>query len=554
MRRIIIIGIDSASFDIINPLVREGRLPNLSSLIEAGTSGPLTSTIPPVTPPAWVSFMTGKNPGKHGVFDFFGSPSNGYERPLFNSGYIKAKTIWRILTEYGYRLGVVNLPMTHPVEEINGFMIPGMQYSFDSEEKFTQPPDLIDEINECMGNYRVVYGDLESLYTPRLDRYLEEWRDIFEVRRRVILHLMATRQWDIFMPVFYAVDSIQHHFWKFYDSSHPLHDGELARKYRGVIPEFYEKIDSAIGDMLSIAGNETTVMVVSDHGVGPEKESFYLNNWLHRKGFLVFKRSLSPLRIIKFPHLFYKTLRKLSPYLVSWTVPMDHLSTLRRFIDPREALTVSSFIDWRRTKAYAANHTEQGIYINLEGREPGGIVKRGEEYDNIRDNIIKALKEIRDPQTGSLLDMKVFKKEEVYRGPYTVDAPDLLLQIKDGDCLAQKEIYHRELFSPAFKSSGTHRMEGVFILKGSGMKAGYNIEGAAIIDIAPTILYILGKPVPVDMDGRVLQDAFIGGRLEDRSVEYGPATQARTGKDDGVLDDEKTEEVRRSLRDLGYIG
>src|SRR4030067_3374011 len=154
MKKVFIIGIDSATFDIMTPMMVDGDLPNIARLVRSGTSGRLMSTVPPVTPPAWVSFMTGKNPGKHGVFDFYVPPSYGYNRPVLNSGYIKAKTIWRILSDHGLRVGVINLPMTYPPEDVKGFIIPGMQYSFNGGRGFSHPPELLQEIKRRVGDYR----------------------------------------------------------------------------------------------------------------------------------------------------------------------------------------------------------------------------------------------------------------------------------------------------------------------------------------------------------------------------------------------------------------
>lgn len=554
MNKTLIIGIDSATFDVIKPMMKEGRLPNLASIAEGGTCAPLTSTVPPVTPPAWVSFMTGKNPGKHGVFDFFGATSKGYIRPLFNSNYIKAKTLWKILSDHGMKLGVVNLPMTHPPEKINGFVVPGVQYSFDSEEGFTHPPELFEEIKSKAGDYRVIFGDLESLYTTRLDRFLEEWRDILEVRKKAFLHLMETKEWDLFMGVFYAIDSIQHHFWKFFDKSHPLYDEKLAQKYKDIIPEFYERIDEAMGEMLEKAGPDVTVMVVSDHGAGAEKDAFYLNNWLANEGLLTYKKSLAPFRKIRFPHLFYKALRRLGIPLVSWVVGLGDLPKLGKIIDPREGLVVPLFINWGKTKAYAGNHTEQGIYINLKGRETNGTVEPGEEYEILRNQIIDRLKTVKNPVTGEPIKVEVFRKEEVYSGPYVDEAPDILFNLDDGNMIAQKEIYYPGTVGRANKSSGTHRMDGIFMVKGAGIRAGHELEGANIIDAAPTLLHLLGKPVPEDMDGKVLAEAFEKGRVNDRPVDFGPPTERDHSGGDGLLGEEETEKLKKSLRDLGYFG
>ena len=207
--------------------------------------------------------------------------------------------------------------MTHPSEEINGFMIPGMQYSFDGQT-FSHPPELIQEIKERVGEYRVLYGDLESLYTNDMDKLLEEWRKIFEMRRLAIRYLMEHKEWNVFMPVFYSIDVMQHHFWKFFDKGHPQYNPELSTKYGNVIYEFYEKTDAAIGEILERVTEDTTVIVLSDHGAGPEKEAFYLNNWLYREGFLAYRGILSPLWRMRFLHVFYKALRRFGFPGMAW--------------------------------------------------------------------------------------------------------------------------------------------------------------------------------------------------------------------------------------------
>lgn len=552
MEKTLIIGLDSATLDIILPMVSEGRLPHIASLMDGGSWGNLLSTTPPVTPPAWVSFMTGKNPGKHGVFDFYVPPTYGHDRPILNSRYIKAKTIWRILSDLKYKVGVINLPMTHPPEDVNGFIIPGMQYSFDGKV-FSHPPELMDEVRENCGEYRVLYGDMESLYTNDLDKLLGEWRDICEVRRKTFLYLMDNKEWDVFMPVFYSVDVMQHHFWKFFDKKHPLYNKGLAEKYGNIIPEFYEMVDSAIGEILERAPGATVVML-SDHGAGSEEEGFSVNNWLAGEGFLSFRKSTEPLRKFKWPHLVYKVLRRLKFPGIGWTVPMDKLKTLGPAIDPREGLNVAAFINWDKTEAYAGNHTEQGIYINLKGREPGGIVERGGQYEELRTRIIERLREVIDPSTGKKLDVDIYRKEEVYNGPCVDDAPDIFVFMKDGKCLMQKEIHHKGLFHRAYKSSGTHRPEGMFIVKGRGVKAGNRVEGASIVDIAPTLLYMMGLSVPADMDGKVIDDAFKDDYIKKHKLTSGPSAELDVSKGEGVLGEEESDKVKKALRDLGYFG
>jgi predicted AlkP superfamily phosphohydrolase/phosphomutase len=552
MKKVLIIGIDGATFDVIIPMINTGRLTHLSNLIKGGTYGTLLSTIPPVTPPAWVSFMTGKNPGKHGVFDFYVSPAYGYTRPVCNSKYIKAKTIWKILSEQGLKIGIVNLPMSYPAQEINGFIIPGMQYSINKGKDFSYPPQLIQEIKKRVGEYQVVYGDIESLYTNNLDNFIKKWTQILEIRKQSILYLIEHKQWDIFMFVFYILDPIQHHFWKFFDNKHPLYDPVISDKYKDIIPEFYEKVDGAIGEILNKVDKDTTIIVTSDHGAGAEEGAFYINTWLNKEGFLSFKKLFLPIWQVRFPHLFYKILRKLGFPGVIWTLPLDKLKSLGKVVDPREGLNIPFFINWKKTKAYAGNHTEQGIYINLKGREPLGIVEKGKEYDKVRDSIIKRLKDLKDPITGKQLDIELYKKEEIYYGPYIDDAPDIFVKIKGWQYLTQKEIYHKSLFSLTNKTSGTHRMNGILILKGEGIRTNYKIRGAKIIDIAPTILYLLGIPIPEDMDGKVIDEIFTKEYLDSNQITYCSASDFKVEIKEGIF--EESDKVKESLRALGYFG
>jgi predicted AlkP superfamily phosphohydrolase/phosphomutase len=553
-RKVCVIGLDAGTLDIMRPLIKEGRLPNFAKLVREGVSGELESVFPPVTPPAWVSIMTGKNPGKHGVFDFYGPPSLGYERPILNARYIKSKTLWSLLSEQGLRVGVINVPITHPPEKVNGFIVPGTQYAFDSNEGFSHPPELIDELKAQLGGYELAWYDLASLYTDQLDEFLERWHRITDLGEKATLHLMETRPWDFFMVVFYSIDPIQHHFWRFFDPTHPRHDPKLAKKYGDVIPAIYQKVDDALGKILQRLDKDTTVVVVSDHGAGPVHRSFHLNRWLEDEGLLVLKKSLTPLVRWKFSHYVYKALRRLKFPGIAWTLDRDqHWLLLKNRIDPREGLQTSYFIDWSRTKAFAANYTEQGVYINLRGREPQGIVEPGAEYERLRDHLIERLSRVVDPSTGKQMAKQVCKREDLYHGPYVDRAADLFLVHEDGTCLAQKELHPREHFGWANKICGTHRMNGVFILRGEGVRKGITLKGMKIMDVAPTILYALGLPIPDDMDGRVLVDGFEEAFVRRCPPVIVPAGAWNENGGDGIYAAEEGEKVKEALRGLGYM-
>lgn len=546
---IVVIGIDSASFDVIEPLVNQGKLPVFARLMKDGAWGRLRSTFPPVTPPAWTSLVTGKNPGKHGIFDFYGYTTSGYERPVINSHAIKTKTLWKLLSEKGKKVGIINVPLTYPPEAVNGFLIPGMQYAFDVDKEFTYPKDLLSEIEGKFGKYEVLYGDERSLYTSELDHFISKWKEITIQRQKVILYLLDKYELDFFMPVFYSIDPIQHHFWRFYDKGHPQHDANLAEKYKNVIPEFYQLIDTNIGQILDRVGKETSVFIVSDHGAGSHSGGFFINKWLMKQKLLKIKKRYYPLLWIKWPHIFFKILKKLGHPAVSWTIPMSLYNQLKNKVDPREGLCLSEIIDWKRTKVFSGNYTEQGIYVNLKGREVLGIVDEN-EYMKLRDAVADNLRALVDPKTKKKFVDAVIKKEDIYRGPYVHFAPDLFILMKDGEILIQKDI-HRGTFHYNPHIGGTHRMDGIFLAKGNLLNGPLRLNNLTVVDLAPTILYLMGEEIPEDMDGRILKELINEDFLKLFHEKYGTSSQVENRS--GTYSKEEAEKIKENLRNLGYF-
>lgn len=548
--RVFVIGIDAATFDIITPLMEQGLLPAFEYLLKNGASGRLKSTIPAVTSPAWVSLVTGKNPGKHGIFDFFASPTYGYSRTVLNAKYLKSKTIWQLLSETGKKVGIVNVPMSYPAEKVNGFMIPGLQLGLDSEKNFSYPFNLLQELKEVIGDYRVSYGDPLCLFADRYDNFLDEWRKIVKIREKAILYLMQNYEWDLFMGVFFYIDQIQHYFWKFYDRTHPLYK---PSKYDRIIPEFYQYVDNSIGKILKKIDNNTLVMVVSDHGAVGIHKILYMNNWLNKNGLLAFKKQYLPLWQNRLPHLAYKILEKLKIKAIEWTLPLRYIPIYGNKIDPRLGLKVNKLIDWKHTLAFAGSYTEQGIYINLKGRNPEGVVEPGAEYERLREEIIEKLLDLRDPDTGERISTHIWKREEIYSGPYVNLAPDILLEMKKWTYIFRPEIHKKQLFFDESRFSGGHNEYGVFIIKGPGIKQGVTLNNLDIVDIAPTILYAMGFIPPEDMDGRIIREAFDDltfgeGRRDNLTlIHYKPEEKIR-------LDTKEDKAAKEKLRSLGYIG
>jgi len=595
MSRVLIIGIDGATFDLIQPWAEAGDLPNLARLMAEGVHGLLESTLPPVTSPAWPTFATGKNPGKHSVFDFIrpmaASPPHrggggGSHFELVNATSIRTPTLWQILSEAGRQVGVMNVPVTYPPAPVNGFVIAGMLSP--ASGTFTYPADLLDRYADQMKPYRIAP---RVQYKPGNEaEFAADLLDLVERRGEYALRLMSDYPYDFLMFHFQATDIMQHAFWKFVDPTHPRHDPQAAARFGPALKRIYQRIDGFIGQMLDHITDDTTIIVMSDHGFGPLHYVVNLNLFLLDQGLLQLKRGawtrlktglfragLTPASIW---HLIERAGLQNYVWQVSKSTRNKVVGKFLSFDD----------VDWSHTLAYSIGHVGQ-VYVNLKGREPEGIVEPGAEYEAVRQRVSDALRQLRHPRTGQPLVDRIIPGDQVAHGPHASRSPDLHV-ILDG---------YRAIAFPLFATdshivtrqirgdSGCHRLHGIFIAWGPEVRpeapsfaekagegkappliggagggktppligGGRTIEDARILDLAPTILYLMNLPVPDDMDGRVLTDAL----TTSRPVEYrpaGPSAALRTGppgdEAEAGLSVEETAEVEERLRALGYLG
>lgn len=526
--KVLVIGLDSAEPSLLFPWAKKGKLPNLAKIIEEGVSGNLSSTFPPMTAPAWTSFMTGKNPGSTGVFDFVQRIPGKYETAkvnpdlavekggvdfsLITANMIRSEKIWGLISKANKKVGILHMPMSYPPEEVNGFLVSGLGAP-GPESEFTYPAELREKlINEYGYKMHVSILDIDG----REDEALEDLFETEEKRKEVAIKLMNDHDWDFFMVVFEGMDYVSHFFWKFMDPRHPHHDPEKAKKYKDAIFKYYQKADSFVGEILKNVDEDTTVVLMSDHGGGPVYKNFFVNQWLMDLGLLKLREK--PRYVDLMAKLGFN-IEKIYPLLVK-TLSAGLINKIPKNIRklvPLAKYTLQDF-DWSRTKAFSVTGWGM-IYINLKGREPRGIVEPGKEYEELRNFITEKLYELHDPETGEKCVEEVFKKEEVYSGQYFDQAPDLGFRMEGIECLDFILSNNTHLFIDSDKrKSGTHRKEGLMLIKGKGIKKGVKINGAAIIDIAPTILYIMGLPIPSDMDGKVLKDAIDSTYLESNPI------------------------------------
>jgi predicted AlkP superfamily phosphohydrolase/phosphomutase len=513
--RVFVLGLDGATFDLLDPWIEEGRLPHLRRMMERATYGRLESTIPPITPPAWTSFMTGVNPGKHGVWDFFTSKPNSFEKVLVNSSHIRSKRFWDLAEERGKKSILLYVPLTYPPQRVEGVMISGIPAPPHGE--FIYPKEIERELEEKLGKWWVE-PDGDKLRDFHEETFLDEIDQTLEARFRVANYLMA-KEWDLFVFVIMETDWMQHFLW--------------GEKERCLLP-FYMKIDGMIGHFMELLKEEDVTLLLSDHGFGTVRKTFYMNTWLRGKGFLASRRqwvrSKEKLDIGIFHH------RK-DPSLVQkikWALGKK-----------------KSEIDWNKTQAYFINTGHSyGIKINLMGREPEGIVQP-EEYQEVRHRIIEELNLTVDEPEGRRVFERVFRREDIYWGPYTKEAPDIIF-IPDCEYTLNDRMKD-DIFKKNKEGRSFHRRDGILILQGPGIKKGKKIMGAHIMDVAPTILYLLGLPVSLGFDGKVLTEALEPDalkanpiRTEDIPLEVKVAGFEMTGTEE--------EEIKKKLRGLGYMG
>jgi predicted AlkP superfamily phosphohydrolase/phosphomutase len=552
--KVFIVGIDGGTLELVKPWAEQGKLPTFARIMQNGVSGELMSTIQPISASSWSSFATGKNPGKHGILDFVRTTPFSYKVQFVNASVRDGKTLWRILSENGATVGVMNVPVTFPPEQVNGFLIAGMlSPSLGSE--FTFPPGLLKEINANVGKY-VIDVDVPNISgSDKRELFLNKAMESLKIRRDVVRYLYLKHKPDFFCVAFTESDRISHNFWKYMDEETPLPISDWEReKYGNAILNLYIELDNILAEVLSMIDDNTTLYIISDHGFGPVHKTVSVHRWLCHHGFIKMKKGG-----FGFGKLTDGFVRKFQEML-----PPGAKSFVKKWM-PSLANTAASQasyagIDWSQTKAYPVGHFSD-IFINVEGRQPSGIVKPGLEYEKLRDEVTEKLYEFKDPDDNFNVVERVYKREELYHGKYLENMPDLIIGWKDYKYLLMFNFPPADdksmiwtippTLSLLWGRTGCHKPKGIFMAFGSHIKTGVQVKNANIMDIAPTVLYECGVPVPDDMDGRILTEIF-----DDQYVKANPL-QVMKSEDTGVSEytysDEETGKVEKRLKDLGYL-
>ncbi|MGH8659860.1 MAG: alkaline phosphatase family protein [Gammaproteobacteria bacterium] len=575
MGKILIIGLDGATFDLIRPWAQQGKLPHLARLMEKGVQGELKSTYPPMSPPAWTSFMTGKNPGKHGIFDFAARKPCSYEIEFINARHRKATTIWKLMSDAGKRVCVLSLPITYPPEKINGIMISGLDapgVGGLADPSAIYPPDLHQELLDKLGGYQIS-PNLEQFSTGQCDEMVEAALRTVQSKLENALYLYQKEAWDCFMITIGETDGVAHRLWKYHDPHSPLSPNR-GTESDGADPilRIYAKVDHYMGRLCALAPEDTTIIVISDHGHGGVgNKAVYLNSWLEQKHFLKFKADTSG---SPFSALFQRVAARgvLGAGRFGLKVlPAGFKKRVfrRTYLANRVASWLRfSVIDWKHTQAYSEETPYYPtVWINVQGREPAGTVKPGAEYEDLRDRIIRELYHLVDPETKQPVVKTVRRREEIYSGPYVEKFPDLIIEwgldngysyrfkSSQGGRAGRAPIAYVDNKEQEESKSGDHRDFGIFIALGRELKASLQLTEVDILDIAPTVLYLLDLPLPADMDGKVLTQMLREEYLSSHPLCYA----SETGSGENISnqgpgyspEDEKA--IKARLQGLGYI-
>ncbi len=550
-RKVVVFGIDGGTLSLVGPWAKRGELPNLSRLLGSGASGALRSTLHPLTPQAWCSFLTGMNPGHHGVFDFGKRREDSYGLCLTDSTDRRAPAVWSYLEEHDLTTGVVNVPLTFPLEPVHGFMVSGMHSP--SVDLAVGPRSLLADIEEAAPDYRI---DVMSPWYTEMDDFLRDVHEMADARRRLVTHLYKKYRPDLYIVVMVAVDRVCHALYKqMADPQLHNRDGRGGWKYSGEVLKAYRAVDRALGELMDEADDDTVFIIMSDHGFGTLDKDVNLNQFFLEQGVMSFspKKVLPRLPVVGVPpgQSGRGAVEALRDKMVRIIPPLRAMEdrSIRRGEIPLE-LRTWEYVDWDRTRAYSQG-LFGNVYINLRGREPEGCVAP-EDYHRVREEVARTLLTLTDPEDGDRVVNHVYRREEIYHGPHLEDAPDLVVVMRDYAYITRggSELTSRDVISePAVNHSGNHRLNGMLIMNGPGIRGGYRVKSAHIMDVMPTVLHILGIPVPANLDGRVLSEAL------ERPELLADLAQKLTRETPGGKHLTRTEEqlIRDRLKNLGYL-
>ncbi len=460
MSRVAIIGLDCADPTLVFDSWRDD-LPNMASLMKKGAWGPLRTVDPPITVPAWSCMMTSRDPGQLGMYGFRNRADHGYDSlAVADSRAVGFDRLWDHLGRAGKHVVLLGVPQTFPPLPVNGELVSCFLTPDPRHDEFTYPAGLRTEIEAVAGPYHVDVGNYRS---DDRDRILAEVYEMTEQHFGVARHLLDTRPWDFFMMVEIGVDRMHHAFWRYFDPAHPDH--EPGHRYRDVIRNYYQYVDDHIGELLERFDEDTTVMVVSDHGAQPMQGAICVNEWLRQEGYLVLHEQ------------------------PAGPIPFRDAS-----------------VDWARTRAWGEGGHYSRLSLNVRGREPLGVVEP-DDYESLREELIERLEAMPGPD-GRPIGTRAHRPEDLWSQRRGI-APDLVVYFGDLAWRSNGTVGGDRYWTfqnDTGPDDANHDRYGVCILSGPDVVPGRS-DDLHILDIAPTVLRLFELPGVDGMQGRVVAHA-----------------------------------------------
>ncbi|UHQ95352.1 alkaline phosphatase family protein [Haloterrigena alkaliphila] len=531
--RLLVVGVDAGCRSVLESLFEAGEAPTLERLIDAGTSGPLESQIPPWTGSAWPSLFTGKNPGKHGVYDFLSF--NGYDWDVVNATHVRARPVWELLSEHGLSSVVVNVPVTHPPRAFDGALIPGMTAP---EDPTCHPAGILEDVKLACGDYHVYP---QSTDAPEAS--IEGYERTIDRRGEAFRYLCRRFDPEFGFLQFQQTDTVFH--------ERPGDKAAIEAVYNAVDHQLAETIDDA---------DPTNVLVVSDHGIGTVTgHEFRVNEFLREEGFVETRSGGQGMP--DWSKAWQNDLLEgettgdhgRSPLEQAMTVAAEVGITTQRVaatletVGLKEAIgrripddairAASEQVDFPESTAYVRSKSELGVRINLEGREPNGQVPES-AYEETRADLIDRLSAVETPD-GEPMFEAVEPRETYFEGPHVEMGPDILTVPTDFENAIVADVGTAQFGEPM--EPWNHTQTGVVAATGADFDETASLEGATIFDVAPTICALFDVPIDAEMDGETLP--VIDGGTEATYPSYEP--DPITPTDDAAVEDR--------LSDLGYL-
>jgi predicted AlkP superfamily phosphohydrolase/phosphomutase len=535
-----IIGLDGATYRVLDPLTEEGVMPALGGLRSAGVQAILRSTVPAYTPPAWISMVTGVNPGRHGVFGFLATTPQESPR-IAHSGLIDAPAMWNYLADQGVRSGFFNVPMSYPPVPVEGWMVSGglaAGWTDPEMPNFASQMEISRLVTDVAGGHYPLDTVVSYENDWQAPEAISRIEQVQKLRRRVLGTLLEKTDPRVLFAVFEGPDRLQHIHYQYIVECSDWYGRPEASEFRDRARAYFAEVDRAIDDLREWAGPDGHVIVVSDHGAGPWEKTVNVNLLLEQWGFLKLPPISRLTRLGPVAGAGQRLARKMFP---------------RRLLHRAKA-QVGKRVVWPQSRAFASHVAEQGIHINERGVMPAGVVEPS-EVETLERQLVERLMEITDPEDGKPIVDQVVRRHEVIVGPHERRAPHLFpfvrgqrYELSDTVAAAAPFTDHRN------RPWGYHHMDGVFIAAGPGVAAGTSHPPMDIVDVLPTVFHLAGLAVPAGLDGRVVEGVLAKETAGRPIVEVGAvATTDGERETEYPFSPEEEAAIEESLRGLGYI-